>query len=226
MVPAVSVIPNVPAAVKLELTVPPPAVAVEVAVIVQTVAEVCTMPVIAEIFVKVKSVPEAVDKVVQVMSSLPVTVNVIVADVEVALDAAKVTVGAVVSAIVTAIRLSVPSVVMVSVVRGLPAVSVIENEPAAVKLELTVQPPAVAVEVAVMVQTVAEVCTMPVIAEIFVKVKSAPEAVDKVEQVMSSLPVTVNVIVAELEVAAERNRVTVGAVVSAVARVVKLRIEP
>jgi hypothetical protein len=93
-------------------------------------------------------------------------------------------------------------------------VSVIENEPAAVKLELTVAPPAVAVEVAVMVQTVAEVCTMPVIAEIFVKVKSVPEAVDKVEQVMSSLPVTVNVIVADVDVAAERNRVTVGAVVS------------
>ena len=108
----------------------------------------------------------------------------------------------------------------------LPAVSVIENEPAAVKLELTVAPPAVAVEVAVIVQTVAEVCTMPVIAEILLKVKSVPEEVDKVEQVMSSLPVTVKVIVAELEVAAERNRVTVGAVVSAVARVVKFRIEP
>jgi translation initiation factor 2B subunit (eIF-2B alpha/beta/delta family) len=105
-------------------------------------------------------------------------------------------------------------------------VSVIENEPAAVRLELTVTPFAVAVDVAVMVQTVAEVCTMPVIAEILLKVKSVPEAVDKVEQVMFSLPVTVNVIVAELEVAAERNRVTVGAVVSAVARVVKFRIEP
>ena len=38
MLPAVSVIPNVPAAaVKLELTVPPPAVAVEVAVMVHVV---------------------------------------------------------------------------------------------------------------------------------------------------------------------------------------------
>ena len=100
----------------VEVTATPSAKAVEVAVIVQTVVEVCTMPVIAEIFVKVKSVPEAVDKVEQVMSSLPVTVNVIVADVEVALDAAKVTVGAVVSAIVTAIKLVVPNVVMVSVV--------------------------------------------------------------------------------------------------------------
>ena len=104
--------------------------------------------------------------------------------------------------------------------------SVIENEPAAVRLELTVAPPAVAVDVAVIVQTVVEVCTMPVIAEMFVKVKSVPEVVDKVEQVMFSLPVTVNVIVADVEVAAERKRVTVGAVVSAVARVVKLRIEP
>ena len=37
MLPAVSVIPNVPAAVKLELTVTPFAVAVEVAVIVHVV---------------------------------------------------------------------------------------------------------------------------------------------------------------------------------------------
>jgi hypothetical protein len=98
LLPAVSVIPNVPAAVKLELTVPPPAVAVEVAVMVQTVVEVCTMPVIAEMFVKVKSAPvPEVDKVEQVMFSLPVTVNVIVPDVEVDADAANVTVGAVVS---------------------------------------------------------------------------------------------------------------------------------
>ena len=64
------------------------------------------------------------------------------------------------------------------------------------------------------------------IAEIFVKVKSVPEAVDKVVQVIFSLPVTVNVIVTDVEVAAERSRVTVGAVASAVARVVKLKIEP
>ncbi len=51
--------------------------AVEVAVIVQTVVLVCTMPVIAEIFVSVKSVPEAVDKVVQSIASLPVMVKVI-----------------------------------------------------------------------------------------------------------------------------------------------------
>jgi len=115
LLPAVSVIPNVPAAVKLELTVPPPAVAVDVAVMVQTVVEVCTMPVIAEILLKVKSVPEVVDKVEQVMSSLPVTVKVIVPEVEVDAERARVTVGAVVSAIVTAIRLVVPNVVMVSV---------------------------------------------------------------------------------------------------------------
>jgi hypothetical protein len=48
-------------------------------------------------FVKVKSVPDSVDNVEHVIASLPVTVNVIVADVEVAADAANVTVGAVVS---------------------------------------------------------------------------------------------------------------------------------
>ncbi len=52
-------------------------------------------------FVKVKSVPEVVDNVEHVIASLPVTVNVIVADVEVAADDANVTVGAVVSVLVT-----------------------------------------------------------------------------------------------------------------------------
>ena len=53
--------------------------------------------------VYVKSVPEVVDNVEHVIASLPVTVNVIVADVEVAADAANVTVGAVVSALVTVV---------------------------------------------------------------------------------------------------------------------------
>ena len=51
-------------------------------------------------FVKVKSVPEVVDNVEHVIASLPVTVKVIVPDVEVAADAANVTVGAVVSIII------------------------------------------------------------------------------------------------------------------------------
>ena len=41
----------------------------------------------------VKSVPEVVDSVVQLMSSLPVTVNEIAVEVDVAADAANVTVG-------------------------------------------------------------------------------------------------------------------------------------
>jgi hypothetical protein len=48
-------------------------------------------------------VPEVVDNVEHVIASLPVTVNVIVADVEVAADAANVTVGAVVSVLVTVV---------------------------------------------------------------------------------------------------------------------------
>ena len=64
-------------------------------------------------FVKVKSVPEVVDNVEHVIASLPVTVNVIVADVEVAADAANVTVGAVVSVLVRGIV-----VVVVVVVAG------------------------------------------------------------------------------------------------------------
>jgi hypothetical protein len=131
--------------------------------------------------------------------------------------AAVVVVGA---AIVTAIRFVVPNVVMVSVVCALPAVSVIENDAAAVKLELTVPPPSVAVDVAVMVQTVDEVCTIPVKAEMFVKVKSVPDTVDNVEHVIASLPVTVNVIVPDVEVDADAANVTVGAVVSAIVTVV------
>jgi len=54
-------------------------------------------------FVKVKSVPEVVDNVEHVIASLPVTVKVIVADAEVAATAANVTVGAVVSVLVTVV---------------------------------------------------------------------------------------------------------------------------
>ena len=46
---------------------------------------------------------EVVDNVEHVIASLPVTVNVIVADVEVAADTANVTVGAVVSVLVTVV---------------------------------------------------------------------------------------------------------------------------
>ena len=53
--------------------------------------------------VYVKCVPEFVDNVEHVIASLPVTVKVIVADVEVTADAANVTVGAVVSVLVTVV---------------------------------------------------------------------------------------------------------------------------
>ncbi|MFM8521362.1 MAG: hypothetical protein ACKOBK_04535 [Acidimicrobiaceae bacterium] len=56
---------------------------------------------------------------------------------------------------------------------------------------------------------------MLVIAEMFVSVKSTFAVVESVEHVMSSLPVIVNVIVADVEVALSLVRVTVGAVVSA-----------
>ena len=70
--------------------------------------------------------------------------------------------------------------------------SVIENEAAAVKVDVTVEP-AVPVEVAVIVQVVVFVCTTA-IAEMLVNVKSVPSVVDKVEQLMASSPVTVKVI--------------------------------
>ena len=74
--PAVSVIEKVLARAKVDVTAPPPGVAVEVAVIVQVVVFDCATA-IAEIFVNVKSVPSVVDKVAQFMASSPVTVKVI-----------------------------------------------------------------------------------------------------------------------------------------------------
>jgi len=91
-------------------------------------------------------------------------------------------------------------------------VSVIENEAAAVNVEVIVEP-AVPVEVAVIVQVVVFVCTTA-IAEIFVNVKSVPLVVDKVAQFIASSPVIVKVIDAELDVAAVLAKVKVGGVVS------------
>ena len=66
------------------------------------------MPVIAEMLVRVKSVPAVVDKVEHVMASFPVTVKVMVPEVDVVDVAAKVAVGAVVSAMVTVVDLGEP----------------------------------------------------------------------------------------------------------------------
>ena len=121
-------------------------------------------------------------------------------------------VGAVESVTVTVIDAGDP----VIAVCALPAVSVAENEVARVSVEVTAAPPNVAVEVAVIVQTLADVCAIPVIAEMPVYVKSSPLVVESVEQLIESPPaaVTVKVIVADPLVAAEAARVRVGAVVS------------
>ena len=102
----------------------------------------------------------------------------------------------------------------------MPAVSVIENDSAAVSVDTTAMPSAKAVDVAVTVHTVDDVWTIPVSDEMFVKVKSVPEAVDNVEHVIASLPVTVKVIVPDVEVAADAANVTVGPVVSDLVTVV------
>lgn len=99
-----------------------------------------------------KSVPLTVERVEQEIGSLPVTVKVTVPEPLVAAVAARVTVGAVVS-MVTEVDCGEP----VRTVCALPAVSVIENVPAAVRVDVTAAPPFVAVEVAVIVQTVADV---------------------------------------------------------------------
>jgi hypothetical protein len=93
-----------------------------------------------------------VESVEQAIGSLPVTVKVTVPEPLVAAVAARVTVGAVVST-VTTVDFGEP----VRVTCALPAVSVIENVLAAVRVDVIAPPPFVAVEVAVIVQTVADV---------------------------------------------------------------------
>ena len=216
--PATSVTANVAALVSVDVTAAPPAIAVERAVMVQTVVDVWTMLDNSEMFVRVKSSPAVVDKLPQSSASFPVTVNRIALVVAVAATAAKVTVGAIESGIVTMVDCGDPP----SAVCGFPAVSVIENVLARVIVLVTAAPPFVAVDVAVMVHTCADVCTIPVIALTPVSVKSVPATVDNVVQVMGSSPVTVNVMVPLVDVEALAAKVTVGAVVSAVASVFRL----
>ena len=114
------------------------------------------MPVIAEMLVNAKSVPDVVDKVEQVMASFPVTVKVMVPEVDVVDVAPKVAVGAVVSApagMVTRVNCGEP----ISVVCAWPAVSAIEKVPEAVSVESLATPPAVAEEIALIVHTFVDV---------------------------------------------------------------------
>ena len=101
-------------------------------------------------------------------------------------------------------------------VLALPAISATENEPAAVNVETTAPPPAVAVELAFTVQTVAVVCTIEVMAEIPVRSKSTPGVVSIVVQSMFSLPERVNEIDDVDDVVEETPRVSSGAVESIV----------
>ena len=75
-----------------------------------------------------------------------------------------------------------------------------ENEDATVRVDVTATPPATAWLVAPMVHIVGEVCVIDVISVIPVRLKSTPEADERVVQSMASVPVTVKVIDAELEV--------------------------
>ena len=144
-----SVIANVAALVSVEVTAAPPATAVDRAVMVHTVADVCTILVISAIFVTEKSTSAVVDSVLQSIASFPVTVNRIALVVAVAATTARVTVGAIESGTVTTVDCGDPP----SAVCGFPAVSVIEKLLARVSVLVTAAPPFVAVDVAVMVHT-------------------------------------------------------------------------
>jgi len=69
-----------------------------------------------------------------------------------------------------------------------------ENEDATVRVDVTATPPATAWLVAPMVHIVGEVCVIDVISVIPVRLKSTPEADERVVQSMASVPVTVKVI--------------------------------
>jgi hypothetical protein len=176
------------------------------------------MLVISAIFVNEKSTSAVVDSVLQSIASFPVTVNRIALVVAVAATTARVTVGAIESGTVTTVDCGDPT----RAVWALPAVSATENVVARVNLDVTAAPPLVAVEVAVIVQTLALVWTIPVNALMPVKVKSVPATVDNVVQFNASSPVTVKVIVPLVDVAAVAASVTVGGVVSAVASALRL----
>jgi hypothetical protein len=95
-------------------------------------------------------------------------------------------------------------------------VSEIANEEAAERVEIVEGSPARAVELALTVQTVELVCSIDVIAEMPVKVKSTPDSVESEEQSIASSPVTVKLIAVELEVPPTSSSVTTGPVVSMV----------
>jgi hypothetical protein len=104
----------------------------------------------------------------------------------------------------------------------LPAVSATLNDVARVSVEVTAPLPAVAVDVALTVHTVDDVCTTDEIKEIPVRSKSIPAVVETVAQSIASLPVIVKLIAATAEVNAEAASVRVGAVWSTVDEFVTL----
>ena len=87
-----------------------------------------------------------------------------------------------------------------NVVRVLLLANPKENEDATARVDVTATPPATAWLVAPMVHSDGEVCVIDVISVIPVKLKSTPEADERVAQSMASVPVTLKVIDAELEV--------------------------
>jgi hypothetical protein len=143
--PAESLAEKVPEAVIVEDTIPPPIVAVEVALIRHVVEFVCTIESILAMFAVVKSLD---DKVEQSIASLPVTVKAIEELVDVDAITARVSVGGVESAIVTATDAGDPD----TDVCALPAVSATEKLELLVKVEVR-GVPTTAVDSALMVQT-------------------------------------------------------------------------
>ena len=137
-------------------------------------------------------------------SSFLVTVTFFVLDVTTAaivvvVEAAIVVVGeteVTTAGMVTTIDSDVP----LNVVRVLLLANPMENEDATVRVDVTATPPATAWLVAPMVHSDGEVCVIDVISVIPVKLKSTPEADERVAQSMASVPVTLKVIDAELEI--------------------------
>ena len=83
VLPLANPMENEDATVSVDVTATPPAFAWLVAPMVHSVGEVCVIDVISVIPVRLKSTPEVVERVVQSMASVPVTVKAIDAELEV-----------------------------------------------------------------------------------------------------------------------------------------------
>lgn len=190
----------------------PPSAMLAVTVIVHFVESDCVTEVTIETFVKMKSLAVTV---AQSMASSAVSANEADVLLTIELTAAKVSTGAVTSAIVTTTDAGEPDAMTV---RLLPYASATEKPAEARRLDVPDEPGDTD-ELAVIVHRVDVVCAMTSIESISVNVKS-DATTDP--QAIGSLPVSVNVIVELVDVGDEAESTSVGGVWSTTVNVLSI----